>query len=105
MKFLLFIYSLIIMRGFYICIQARDTFSRLMAGSIVMTFFVYVFVNIGMVNGILPVVGIPLPLISYGGSSLWVSCAAIGIVLRIAYEVSENQSGSGSGSGRIRGII
>jgi rod shape determining protein RodA len=81
--FLLFLYSLIIMRGFYIGMQARDTFSRLLAGSIVMTFFVYLFVNIGMVNGILPVVGIPLPLVSYGGTSLVTIMIAFGILMSI----------------------
>lgn len=81
--FLLFVYALIIMRGMYIGMQARDTFARLLAGSIVMTFFVYVFVNIGMVNGILPVVGIPLPLISYGGTSLVTIMIAFGILMSI----------------------
>ncbi len=81
--FLLFMYSLIIIRGIYISIQARDTFSRLVAGSLIMTFFVYVFVNIGMVNGILPVVGIPLPLISYGGTSLVTIMIGFGILMAI----------------------
>ena len=81
--FLFTIYSLIILRGIYISIQAQDTFTRLLAGSIIMTFFVYVFVNIGMVIGILPVVGIPLPLISYGGTSLITLMVSFGILMSI----------------------
>lgn len=81
--FLLFIYILIIMRGIYISVQARDTFARLVGGSLILTFFVYVFVNIGMVNGILPVVGIPLPLISYGGTSLVTIMIGFGILMAI----------------------
>ena len=81
--FLLLIYSLIILRGFRIGMQARDTFARLIAGSLIMTFFVYVFVNIGMVNGILPVVGIPLPLISYGGTSLVTIMISFGMLMSI----------------------
>ena len=57
-------------RALYIAIQARDTFSRLLAGSIALTFFVYVFVNTAMVTGLVPVVGIPLPLVSFGGTSM-----------------------------------
>lgn len=81
--FLLFMYVLIILRGLSIGMQARDTFARLMAGSLIMTFFVYVFVNIGMVNGILPVVGIPLPLISYGGTSLVTIMVGFGMLMSI----------------------
>lgn len=80
---LLFMYMLIIMRGLYIGMQARDTFARLITGSLIMTFFVYVFVNIGMVNGILPVVGIPLPLISYGGTSLVTIMIAFGMLMSV----------------------
>jgi rod shape determining protein RodA len=80
---LLTVYMIIILRGFYIGVQARDTFSRLLAGSLVMTFFVYFFVNIGMVNGILPVVGIPLPLISYGGTSLVTIMVSFGMLMAI----------------------
>ena len=50
--------------------QAQDSFGRLLGGSLILTFFIYVFVNVGMVSGMLPVVGLPLPLISYGGTSL-----------------------------------
>ena len=80
---LLFLYLLIISRCLYIAVQAQDTYSRLLAGSISFTFFVYVFVNIGMVVGILPVVGIPLPLISYGGTSMVTLLGSFGILMSI----------------------
>ncbi len=80
---LLGLYLLIIGRGLYIGIRAQDTFSRLLAGSITLTFFIYVFVNIGMVSGILPVVGVPLPLISYGGTSVVTLMAGFGILMSI----------------------
>jgi len=80
---LLALYLYIIIRGLYISVQAQDTFSRLLAGSLVMTLFVYVFVNIGMVTGLLPVVGIPLPLVSYGGTSLVTLMASFGILMSI----------------------
>jgi rod shape determining protein RodA len=80
---LLSIYLFIIVRGLYIAVQAQDTYSRLLAGSLVCTFFIYVFVNIGMVIGILPVVGIPLPLISYGGTSMVTLFAGFGILMSI----------------------
>ena len=60
----------IVIRGMLIAVQAQDTFTRLLAGSLAMTFFVYVIVNTGMVTGLLPVVGVPLPMISYGGTSI-----------------------------------
>lgn len=80
---LLAIYIAIISRGIIIAVNAQDTFSRLVAGSLTLTFFVYVFVNIGMVSGILPVVGLPLPLISYGGTSMVTIMAAFGILMSI----------------------
>ncbi|MDC9727959.1 MAG: rod shape-determining protein RodA [Methyloprofundus sp.] len=80
---LLSVYLFIIARGLYIAVQAQDTYSRLLAGSLVCTFFIYVFVNIGMVIGILPVVGIPLPLISYGGTSMVTLFAGFGILMSI----------------------
>ncbi|OAI12854.1 rod shape-determining protein RodA [Methylomonas lenta] len=80
---LLFLYLLVISRCFYIAVQAQDTYSRLLAGSLAFTFFVYVFVNIGMVIGILPVVGVPLPLISYGGTSMVTLMAGFGILMSI----------------------
>ncbi len=80
---LLCLYAFIIARGLFIASQAQHTFGRLLAGSITLTFFVYVFVNIGMVSGILPVVGVPLPLISYGGTSVVTLLAGFGILMSI----------------------
>jgi rod shape determining protein RodA len=80
---LLLLFSLIIGRGLIIAVQAQNTFCRLLAGSITLTFFTYVFVNIGMVSGILPVVGVPLPLISYGGTSLVTLMLGFGILMSI----------------------
>ncbi len=80
---LLTLYLYIIGRGLVIASQAQDTFSRLLAGSLTLTFFVYIFVNIGMVSGILPVVGVPLPLISYGGTSIVTLMMAFGILMSI----------------------
>ncbi|MFW5431838.1 MAG: rod shape-determining protein RodA [Methylophilaceae bacterium] len=80
---LLLLLSLIIFRGLIITSQARSTFSRLLAGSITLTFFIYAFVNIGMVSGILPVVGVPLPLISYGGTSMVTILLGFGILMSI----------------------
>ncbi len=80
---LLAIYLFIVGRGMYIAVHAQDNFGRLVAGSIALTFFVYVFVNIGMVSGLLPVVGLPLPLISYGGTSMVTLMAAFGILMSI----------------------
>lgn len=76
-------YLLIVARGFVISFQAQDTFSRLLAGSLTMTFFIYVFVNIGMVTGLLPVVGVPLPLVSYGGTSIVTLLASFGMLMSV----------------------
>lgn len=81
--FLLAIFLFITARGMLIASQAQDTFTRLLAGSLTLTFFVYFFVNIGMVSGLLPVVGLPLPLISYGGTSLVTIMAGFGILMSI----------------------
>ncbi|MFT5592361.1 MAG: rod shape determining protein RodA [Oceanicoccus sp.] len=80
---LLFLYMLITMRGIYMASRGRDTFARLYAGALIVTFFIYVFVNIGMVSGILPVVGVPLPLISYGGTSIVTLMAAFGVIMSV----------------------
>ncbi|MDD2802058.1 MAG: rod shape-determining protein RodA [Methylobacter sp.] len=80
---LLSLYLLIIARCLYIASQTKDTYSRLLASSLAFTFFVYVFVNIGMVIGVLPVVGVPLPLISYGGTSVVTLLAGFGILMSI----------------------
>lgn len=75
--------SFVVLRGLYISNQAQDTFSRLLAGSISLTFFMSYFVNMGMVTGILPVVGLPLPLISYGGTAMITIMAGFGVVMSI----------------------
>ncbi len=76
-------FMIVIFRGLYITINAQDTFSRLLAGSLTLTFFVSFFINMGMVTGILPVMGIPLPLVSYGGSSMVTLMAGFGILMSI----------------------
>ncbi|HHC74236.1 MAG TPA: rod shape-determining protein RodA [Thiothrix sp.] len=78
---LLSIYLFIIWRGLFLATRGQDTFARLLAGSLSLTFFVYLFVNTGMVSGILPVVGVPLPLVSYGGTSMVTLMAAFGILM------------------------
>ncbi len=80
---LLSLYLFVILRGLYIATQAQDTYGRLLAGSLTLVFFVYVIVNTGMVTGMLPVVGVPLPLISYGGTSLVTIMAGFGILMSI----------------------
>ena len=80
---LLSLYVFVIGRGLYIATQAHDTFSRLLAGSISLTFFVYVFVNTAMVCGLVPVVGVPLPLVSFGGTSMVTLMAGFGILMSI----------------------
>ncbi|MDR9468424.1 rod shape-determining protein RodA [Marinospirillum sp.] len=80
---LLALYLVIIWRGMLIAANAVGTFSRLLASSIVFTFFVYVFVNIGMVSGLLPVVGVPLPLVSFGGTSSLTLMAGFGVLMSI----------------------
>jgi rod shape determining protein RodA len=80
---LIIAYLFVVGRGLYIATQAQDTFTRLLAGSISLTFFVYVFVNTGMVTGLLPVVGIPLPLISYGGTSMVTLMTGFGILMSV----------------------
>ena len=81
---LLAIYLFIICRGLIIANRAQDAYSKLLAGSITLTFFVYVFVNMGMVSGLLPVVGVPLPLVSFGGTSMVTLMAGFGMLMRIA---------------------
>jgi rod shape determining protein RodA len=80
---LLGLYILVIGRGFIITANASTYFTRLMAGSITLTFFTYAFVNMGMVSGILPVVGVPLPLVSYGGTSLLTLMLGFGMLMSI----------------------
>ena len=80
---LLALYLFIVGRGLVIAANARDTYSRLLAGSISMAFFVYVMVNGGMITGLLPVVGVPLPLVSYGGTSAVSLLAGFGVLMSI----------------------
>ncbi len=80
---LFMLYFVILTRGLYIAMIAQGTFARLLAGSITLTFFVYIFVNIGMVTGLLPVVGLPLPMISYGGTSVVSLLASFGLLMGI----------------------
>lgn len=80
---LIALFMMVVIRGFFITINAQDTFTRLLAGSLTLTFFVSFFINMGMVTGILPVVGLPLPLVSYGGSSMVTLMAGFGILMSI----------------------
>lgn len=81
---LLLVYMAIVARGMWISVHAQHAFTKLLGGSITLTFFVYVFVNIGMVSGLLPVVGVPLPLVSYGGTSMVTLMAGFGILMAIS---------------------
>ena len=80
---LLFLYLIVIARCMVITVNASTQFTRLIAGSITLTFFTYIFVNMGMVSGILPIVGVPLPLISYGGTSMVTMLLGFGILMSI----------------------
>lgn len=81
---LLLLYLFIVARGLQIAMRAGDNFSRLLAGGLILTFFVYVFVNAGMVTGMLPIVGLPLPLVSYGGTAVVTIMAGFGMLMSIA---------------------
>ena len=80
---LLILYLVLVGRSLYVSGTSPRTFDRLLAGALTLTFFVYVFVNVGMVSGLLPVVGVPLPLISYGGTSALTLLAGFGIVMSV----------------------
>jgi rod shape determining protein RodA len=80
---LLLIYMFIVGRALYLAMQTQDTYARLLGGSLALTFFVYVFINAGMVSGLLPVVGVPLPLVSYGGTSMVTLLAGFGILMSL----------------------
>ncbi len=80
---LLLLYVFVVGRALYLATQTQDTFARLLAGSLGITFFVYVFINAGMVSGLLPVVGVPLPLVSYGGTSMVTLLAGFGILMSL----------------------
>ena len=83
---LLGLYLLIIARGLWIGLNAQETFGRVVAAAVTLTFFVYVFVNMGMVSGLLPVVGVPLPLVSQGGTSIVTLMAGFGLLMSISTE-------------------
>ena len=80
---LLVLYLLVVARALLMATEAQDTFGRLAAGGLTLVFFAYVFVNVGMVSGLLPVVGVPLPLVSYGGTSVVTLLLGFGIVMSI----------------------
>ena len=80
---LLLLYTFVTARALYLAMQTQDTFARLLGGSLALTFFVYVFINAGMVSGLLPVVGVPLPLVSYGGTSMVTLLAGFGILMSL----------------------
>lgn len=80
---LLTLYMALIARGLYIAAQGATLFGRLLAGSLTLAFFVYAFVNIGMVSGVLPVVGVPLPFMSYGGTALTTLGIAVGLIMSV----------------------
>ncbi len=80
---LLVLYLFIILRGLFIAAHAADNYGRILAGGLTLVFFVYLFVNVGMVTGLLPVVGVPLPLISYGGTSMVTLMAGFGMLMSI----------------------
>jgi rod shape determining protein RodA len=82
--FLLLSFLFLILRGLAIALEAPTLFSRLLAGAVTMIFFTYAFVNMGMVSGILPVVGVPLPFISYGGTAMVTLGLALGILMSIS---------------------
>ncbi|MGH8460852.1 MAG: FtsW/RodA/SpoVE family cell cycle protein, partial [Stenotrophobium sp.] len=80
---LLTLYLAIVGRGLYISLRAQDTFQRLLGASLSLTFFLYIFINTGMVIGLMPVVGVPLPLVSYGGSAVVSLLACFGMLMSI----------------------
>lgn len=82
-SFLMVLYCLLIGRGLIISGNASNLFARLLGGALTMNFFTYAFVNMGMVSGVLPVVGVPLPLVSYGGTALMTLCLSIGVLMSI----------------------
>jgi rod shape determining protein RodA len=77
------LYVFVVLRAIFLASQMRDTFARLLSGSLAATFFVYVFINAGMVSGLLPVVGVPLPLVSYGGTSMVTLLAGFGMLMSL----------------------
>ncbi|MDB1144941.1 MAG: rod shape-determining protein RodA [Alcaligenaceae bacterium] len=86
---LILIYTLLIVRGLFIVLKAKTEFARLLSGAMTMQFFAYAFVNMGMVMGILPVVGVPLPLMSYGGTALVTLGLAAGLLMNVSHYVPQ----------------
>ena len=80
---LMLTYLLIVVRGLVIAFESRSRFGKLLAGTLSLTFFLYIFINMGMTTGILPVVGVPLPLISYGGTAMLTFLVGLGILMSI----------------------
>ena len=80
---LLFLFLIFILRSISIALKARDTYGMLIATGVVSMFTFHVLINVGMTSGIMPVTGIPLPLISYGGSAMWSNMAAVGLLLSV----------------------
>lgn len=89
---LLFLYLLLVARGLYIAANSATLFGRLLAGALALSFFIYAFVNVGMVSGILPVVGVPLPFMSYGGTALTTLGIATGMIMSVARQKRLMQS-------------
>ena len=81
--FLLFLYVLVFAYGFAIALRARSQFGRLLALGVTATLFLYVFINVAMVTGLIPVVGVPLPLVSYGGTAMLTVMCALGLLLSV----------------------
>jgi len=81
---LLGLYTLMFVYGFVIAITARSQFSRLVAIGLTTSFFLYVFVNVAMVTGLIPVVGIPLPLVSYGGTAMLTLLIGVGVLMSVS---------------------
>lgn len=77
------LYFCLLLRGFWLAVNMTDNFSRLLSGALMFTFFIYYFINVGMVSGILPVVGLPLPLVSYGGTSILTLLLGFGLIMNL----------------------
>lgn len=88
---LMFFYACLLGRSFYIALVNPDVYCRLLAGALAMSFFVYIFVNVGMVGGILPVVGVPLPFVSYGGTAIITLMASFGLLTSIHTHQNKNR--------------
>ncbi len=89
---LVFLYFLLVARGLVIAYRAQTVFSRLVAGSVTLGFFTYAFINMGMVSGILPVVGVPLPFMSYGGTALLTLFIGVGLLMSIQAQTTQMKS-------------